>query len=300
MSPNRDASGTVTPLPKPSIDTGAGLERLAAVLQGKISNFDTDLFAPLIERAGELTGTDPGASARGDASLRIVADHARASTFLISDGVTPSNEGRGYVLRKILRRGIRHARLLGATEPLMAEMCRVVHVEMRGAYSELDDSIDRVSKIVFSEETRFAHTLAIGLKKLEEIINQRQAVGTGGRAEEYLRQESSRVPGEMRIGKAFIQSLVGDQALRSLSGLDAFKLTDTFGLPLDFIVDALRDRGMELDQDGYDEAMAEQRTRARASWKGGHKDVANPVYAKLKETFRTEPDFYYGSSAKDC
>src|SRR5882672_4824173 len=131
------------PLPKPSVDTGAGLERLAAVLQGKISNFDTDLFQPLIQRAGELTGTLPGAAARSDASLRIISDHARAATFLISDGVIPSNEGRGYVLRKILRRGIRHGRLLGSSQPFMAEMSRAVHVAMRDAYPELNDSIER-------------------------------------------------------------------------------------------------------------------------------------------------------------
>src|ERR1700736_3276920 len=125
------------PLPKPSVDTGAGLERLAAVLQGKISNFDTDLFAPLIARATELTGARPGASARSDASLRIIADHARASTFLISDGVIPSNEGRGYVLRKILRRGIRHGRMLGASEPFMFKMVNAVRNEMQTAYPEL-------------------------------------------------------------------------------------------------------------------------------------------------------------------
>ncbi len=165
MQFNRDASGTVEPLPKPSIDTGAGLERLAAVLQGKISNFDTDLFIPLIRRAAELTGTRPGATPRSDASLRIIADHARASTFLISDGVVPSNEGRGYVLRKILRRGIRHGRLLGGNEPFMAEMSRAVHVAMRDAYPELDESVDRVSRIILGEKRRFAHTLAIGLKE---------------------------------------------------------------------------------------------------------------------------------------
>src|SRR6202790_243745 len=122
MQFNRDTSGTVTPLPKPSIDTGAGLERLAAVLQGKISNFDTDLFTPLIERAAYLTGNRPGASAQTDASLRIIADHARATTFLISDGVVPSNEGRGYVLRKILRRAVRHGRMLGLQRPFLFEM----------------------------------------------------------------------------------------------------------------------------------------------------------------------------------
>jgi alanyl-tRNA synthetase len=261
MQFNRDASGTVTPLPKPSIDTGAGLERLAAVMQGKISNFDTDLFVPLIERAGELTGTRPGASSRSDASLRIISDHARASTFLISDGVIPSNEGRGYVLRKILRRGIRHGRLLGANEPFMAEMTRAVHKAMRGAYPELDDSIERVSKIVLAEETRFAHTLAVGLKKLDEDLEKSEGMYEGSKA---------------------------------------FKLYDTYGLPFDFITDAVRDLKLNFDEAGFQQAMQEQRTRARASWKGGHKDVANPAYAKLAETHRTQPDFYFATSAKDC
>jgi alanyl-tRNA synthetase len=261
MQFNRDASGTVEPLPKPSIDTGAGLERLAAVLQGKISNFDTDLFLPLIQRAADLTGTRPGASARSDASLRIIADHARASTFLISDGVTPSNEGRGYVLRKILRRGIRHGRLLGTAEPFMAEMSRAVHAEMRVAYPELDETIDRVSKMIFAEETRFAHTIAVGLKRLDEDL---------------------------------------EQSSKTYDGRKAFKLYDTFGLPLDFITDAVRDLHLSFDEPGFQQAMEEQRTRARASWKGGHKDVANPVYAKLAETYRTEPDFYFATTTKDC
>jgi len=266
MQFNRDASGTVEPLPKPSIDTGAGLERLAAVLQGKISNFDTDLFLPLIKRAGDLTGTRPGASPRSDASLRIIADHARASTFLISDGVVPSNEGRGYVLRKIMRRGIRHGRLLDANDPFMSEMTHAVHTAMRNAYPELDDSIHRVSRIVHAEETRFAHTLAIGLKKMEEDF-------------EKLRQTN------------FVPA--------TYLGEYAFKLYDTYGLPLDFIVDAARDNGFNFDADGFQREMNQQRTRARASWKGGHREVANPAYTKLAVTQRTEPDFYSETSAKN-
>ncbi|HEX4642724.1 MAG TPA: alanine--tRNA ligase [Candidatus Acidoferrales bacterium] len=260
MQFNRDASGTIEPLPKPSIDTGAGLERLAAVLQGKISNFDTDLFVPLIERAGELTGARPGASQKSDASLRIIADHARASTFLISDGVIPSNEGRGYVLRKIVRRGIRHGRQLGAHDPFMSEMTRAVHQAMRGAYPELDESIDRVAKVVLAEETRFAHTLAIGLKKLDEDLEKSAGTYDGGKA---------------------------------------FKLYDTYGLPLDFITDAVRDLKLTFDEAGFQQSMQEQRTRARASWKGGHKDVANPAFTKIAETQRTQPDFYFGTCGKD-
>jgi alanyl-tRNA synthetase len=249
------------PLPKPSVDTGAGLERLAAVLQGKISNFDTDLFVPLIQRAGELTGSRPGSSSRTDASLRIISDHARASTFLISDSVVPSNEGRGYVLRKIMRRGIRHGRLLGANGPFLSEMTLAVHLAMRDAYPELDESIERVAKIVLAEETRFAHTLAVGLKKLDEDL---------------------------------------EKSTASYEGSKAFKLYDTYGLPLDFITEAVRDLKLTFDENGFQRAMEEQRTRARASWKGGHKDVANPVFVKLAEIYRTEPDFYFATTTKDC
>jgi alanyl-tRNA synthetase len=290
MQFNRDASGTVEPLPKPSIDTGAGLERLAAVLQGKISNFDTDLFLPLIQRAGELTDTRPGASPRSDASLRIIADHARASTFLISDGVVPSNEGRGYVLRKILRRGIRHGRLLGCADPIMSEMSRAVYSSMHDAYPELGDSINRVSKIVLAEETRFAHTLAIGLKRLDDLIHS---------AEKGFDSTPNQVIRDVVDGAA--RNEIADIKRRAhiLDGSDAFKLYDTFGLPVDFIRDAIRDAGLEYDEMGFQQAMEEQRTRARASWKGGHKSVANPVYGKLAERFRTEPDFYFETTAKN-
>jgi alanyl-tRNA synthetase len=269
MQFNRDASGTVTSLPKPSIDTGAGLERLAAVLQGKISNFDTDLFQPLIRHAGELTGTHPGASRKVDASLRIIADHARASTFLISDGIVPSNEGRGYVLRKILRRGMRHGRLLGATVQFMTAMTFAVKESMREAYPDLNDTINRVSNIVSIEEARFAHTLNQGLPLLEDDL--KLAILRAERSNEIV----------------------------VYSGENAFKLYDTFGLPLDFIQDAARDLGIEFDKAGFERAMEEQRTRARASWKGGHKSVANPVYAKLAERFKTEPDFYFETAAKN-
>jgi alanyl-tRNA synthetase len=297
MEFNRDASGTVSPLPKPSIDTGAGLERLAAVLQGKISNFDTDLFAPLIARAAELTGARPGASARTDASLRIIADHARASTFLISDGVIPSNEGRGYVLRKILRRGIRHGRLLGTDDPYMAEMCRAVHSAMHEAYPELDDSIERVSKIILSEETRFAHTIAIGLKKLDQDFNFCLADFklTTAAANDMIRGSNY---GLTQSQKAEAQKIVSQGPI--YPGSKAFKLYDTFGLPVDFIEEAARDQGIAIDHAGFALAMTEQQMRARASWKGGHKTVANPVYGKLAETYRTEPDFYFGTTAKDC
>src|SRR5713226_3520219 len=175
MQFDRDASGKLNPLPKPSIDTGMGLERVAAVLQGVISNYDTDLFTPLIKQAAELTRTslakelEKEAKAKSAASLRVIADHSRAATFLASDGVLPSNEGRGYVLRKIIRRAITHGRLLGQTKPFLYEMVFAVRDLLQDAYPELKDSADRVSKAVQVEETRFAHTLDVGLGKLEEL-----------------------------------------------------------------------------------------------------------------------------------
>ncbi|MFZ0953466.1 MAG: alanine--tRNA ligase [Candidatus Sulfotelmatobacter sp.] len=251
MQFDRDASGKLSPLPKPSIDTGMGLERVTAVLQGVISNYETDLFVPLIKRAAELTRTsltkelEKEAKAKSAASLRVIADHSRAATFLISDGVLPSNEGRGYVLRKIIRRAITHGRLLGQTKPFLYEMVFAVRDLMQDAYPELRDSADRVSKAVHIEENRFAHTLDVGLGKLEELLR---------------------------------------NSKDELLGTEAFKLYDTFGMPLDFMQDAARDQGFAFDQAGFDHAMAEQKSRARASWKGGAKQTANPAYQQLPKS----------------
>ena len=176
----RDAEGKLTPLPKPSIDTGAGLERVTAVMQGVVSNYDTDLFMPLIKRAAELTGTslakeaEKEAKSKSAASLRVIADHARAATFLISDGVVPANEGRGYVLRKIIRRAIRHGRLLGQNEPFLYQMVFAVRDLMQEAYPELNSSAERVAQAVETEETRFAHTLDIGLQRLDDDLELRR------------------------------------------------------------------------------------------------------------------------------
>jgi alanyl-tRNA synthetase len=272
MQFDRDSSGKLTPLPKPSIDTGMGLERVAAVLQGVISNYDTDLFTPLIKRAAELTGaggrdsrsTREGAALRGRgtspvhaeqspagvshksaASLRVIADHSRAATFLISDGVLPSNEGRGYVLRKIIRRAITHGRLLGQTRPFLYQMMFSVRDLMKDAYPELNETADRVSKTVQVEETRFAHTMEVGVEKLEALLQ---------------------------------------ASTERLAGEDAFRLYDTFGMPLDFMQDAARDQGIEFDRAGFDHAMDEQKARARASWKGAAKQTANPAYQQLPKS----------------
>jgi alanyl-tRNA synthetase len=294
-------------LPAPCIDTGAGLERLAAVLEGKISNYDTDLFEPLLRRASFLCRRDfdinkevlqPTEEA---ASLRVIADHSRATTFLIADGVLPSNEGRGYVLRKIIRRAIRHGRLLGATEPFLYEMVNTVREVMSHAYPEISEAAaPRIPDIVKSEEERFGHTLAIGLKKLDEDLAPLLAAKQSGKMGKL---EAARETGGFSspLSRQGIENALA-QAKSELvySGYSAFKLYDTYGLPLDFIVDAVRDLGLDLDRVQFDEAMREQRTRARRSWKGGHKEVANPVYAKLAETYRTEPDFYFATAARDC
>jgi alanyl-tRNA synthetase len=290
ITENGKTTYKLTPLPKPSIDTGMGLERVAAVLQGKISNFETDLFTPLISRAAELTGLvaghdfsraetagkSDGALATagegdalkgrgfspavshpqtegalapegihaltGNASLRIIADHARAATFLINDGVVPSNEGRGYVLRKILRRGIRHGRLLGQEQPFLHEMVYAVRDEMKGAYPDLIDSASRVARVIEAEEKQFDRVLKIGLTRLN------------------------------------------DELKGNFTGEKAFHLYETFGLPLDFMVDAARDAGVAFDEAGFEAARAEEQSRARASWKGGSQKTASPAFRDLAKT----------------
>jgi alanyl-tRNA synthetase len=295
------------PLPKPSVDTGAGLERFAAVLQGKISNYDTDLFVPLMKRAADLCGVDfereqtlEGGKG-GAASLRVIADHARATTFLIADGVLPSNEGRGYVLRKILRRAIQHGRLLGQDMPFLHEMVLSVSDQMKRVFPELVDGVERISGIVKVEETRFAHTLKEGLGRLEDDVYALLLArdGRGPRDLTLVGNESARRDNRADMFRRVSQAKQGGDRV-VYPGESAFKLYDTFGLPLDCIQDAVRDFGLEFDQTGFNLAMEEQKTRARASWKGGHKSVANPVYGKLAETYRTEPDFYFGTTAKDC
>jgi alanyl-tRNA synthetase len=282
----------LTPLPKPSIDTGMGLERVAAVLQGKVSNFETDLFTPLIERAAGLVFarvnpfTGPFASEAiapeqyvGNASLRIIADHARAGTFLITDGVLPSNEGRGYVLRKILRRAIRHGRLLGQEGPFLYEMVYAVRDLMQGAYPELDDSAARVAKVIGAEEKQFDRVLVEGSRHLDGILkskgffasiaDQRLADLMNRDLNEGERQENlERIRDERNI----------------LSGEKAFHLYETYGLPLDFMIDAARDAGIVFDHQGFEAAKEAEQARARASWKGGSQKSASPAFRELPKT----------------
>jgi alanyl-tRNA synthetase len=284
----------LTPLPKPSIDTGMGLERVAAVLQGKVSNFETDLFRPLIDEAWNLIreGDDSwmmfeGLSDQKKASLRIISDHSRATTFLINDGVLPSNEGRGYVLRKIMRRAIRHGRLLGLEKPFLFEMVYAVRDLMRDAYPELSESAARVAKVVEAEEKQFDRVLKLGMTELDRRIYQ---LTNKDVKERILRQEE-------RMEEARIKSRENPNAILEAGyaevvnavkpvfpGADAFHLYETFGLPLDFMIDAARDAGVKFDEAGFEAARDEEKARARASWKGGSQKTASPAYRELPKT----------------
>jgi len=298
MQFDRDASGKLTPLPKPSIDTGMGLERTAAVLQGVISNYETDLFTPLIARASNLVGMNRADylaelgkefhEKGGAASLRVIADHSRAATFLISDGVIPSNEGRGYVLRKIIRRAITHGRLLGQTKPFLHEMVFAVRDLMQDAYPELTESAERVAKVILAEEERFGHTLRVGLDGLREGLRGQNLIP----ASEF-RELSQRNPGAT---PAQWQKLTGSR-LRHFDGHVAFYFTSTFGMPRDFIEDFCRDNDVEFDGRGYDEALAEEQARARASWKGAAKQTANPAYQQLP---KSEFEGYRQTRSENC
>jgi alanyl-tRNA synthetase len=284
-----DGQGNVnyklTPLPKPSIDTGMGLERVAAVLQGRVSNFETDLFRPLIDEAWDLIreGNDSwvvfeGLSEERKASLRIIADHSRATTFLINDGVLPSNEGRGYVLRKIMRRAIRHGRLLGIEKPFLCEMVYAVRDLMKGAYPELVDSALRIAKVVEAEEKQFDRVLKIGAAALDKELS------------EIVELADRRIASPFALHGA-LDKVTSDQLVAStnfpqkkLDGGRAFHFYETFGLPLDFMVDAARDAGVKFDEEGFERARSEEQARARASWKGGSQKTASPAFRDLPKT----------------
>jgi alanyl-tRNA synthetase len=315
MQFNRDATGTLTPLPKPSIDTGMGLERTAAVLQGVISNYDTDLFVPLLKRAAELCGVDFQREEKleegkgGAASLRVIADHARAATFLISDGVMPSNEGRGYVLRKIIRRAVRHADALlpDRPVPIMQAMAHSVCDLMSSAYPELRETIEKVGQTLAAEEDRFVRTISRGLAELYNDLDKNvlwERFLTIQEAKQQLREELYGLKAIVRVKRvrAILEETPDPGASKIVyPGANAFRLYDTFGLPADVIQEACRDLNIDFDLDGFEKAMEEQRTRARASWKGGGgKEAVNPAYAKIAETFKTEKDFYQSTSTKDC
>jgi len=286
MQFNRDAAGALEPLPKPSIDTGMGLERVTAALlnltdPSKNSTYQTDLLVPLLKRAAELCNVNYEEEIKaesgkgGAASLRVIADHAKATTFLIADGVQPSNEGRGYVLRKIMRRAIHHGRLLGKPEPFLFEMVPAVRELMDSAYPELDHAEKHVVHVVETEERQFGRTIEAAGRKLDALLAEAKNAARPG-------------------------------APAKLPGAGAFHLYETNGLPRDFIADAARDQGVIFDDVGFDVALEAEQARARASWKGGAgKEAANPAFAKIAETFQTQKDFYAGNAAastkaKDC
>ena len=262
MEFERSADGTLTPLPAPSIDTGMGLERITAVLQQKDSNYDTDLFMPLLARVGELAGVRYGDNPETDISMRVVADHARATTFLIADGVIPSNEWRGYVLRKIMRRAMRHGKHLGLTEPFLHQMVAVLAREMGDAYPDLRTNRDMIEKTITAEENRFDTVLTDGLPRLEA-----------------------------EIAKAL------ETPSRSVSGDAAFKLYDTFGVPYDFIEDTAATRGATVDREAFDRAMEGQRGKARAgSAFGGSKKAVEFVLPGGDGLERVGDQFDYSST----
>jgi alanyl-tRNA synthetase len=253
MQYNRESSGECVPLPKPSIDTGGGLERWAQVIQGVSSNYDTDLFAPLVSRAADIAGVSPGDDEQTDVSLRVVADHARALAFLIGDGVLPSNAGRGYVPRRILRRASRHGVLLGVEKPFLFQVADAVIDEMAGAYPELAERRDYITARIREDETRFLDTLSKGLTLLEDEIREAKARGE-----------------------------------RVLPGSSAFRLYDTYGFPVDLTADILRGHDMEVDQTGFDDSMEEQRRRARKAWKGSGDQDVSEIYGSIASDVSTE------------
>lgn len=244
MQNEQFADGTMTPLDMQSIDTGMGIERVAALLQGSHDNYDTDLFKDLIEASAQATGVDP----YGDQNVhhRVIADHLRSTSFLIADGVLPSNEGRGYVLRRIMRRAMRHAHLLGAKDPVMHRMVPALVKQMGQAYPELSVGQAMIEETLLLEETRFKTTLDRGLKLLDDEVSGLQEGG-------------------------------------SLPGAAAFKLYDTYGFPLDLTQDALREKGLEVDTDGFNAAMAEQKAKARAAWSGTGQAADESIWFDVAE-----------------
>ncbi len=256
MEFHQDEYGQMHPLPRPSIDTGMGLERMAAVLQGKRSNFDTDLFTPLIRAILEETGQEYPTGTENDVYIRIIADHIRAITFLIGDGVTPSNEGRGYVLRRLIRRAYRRGNLLGLEKPFLYRLAGNVVEVMKDAYPELMSNLPYISRVCLSEEERFIYTLNSGLRYFEQFAE--QTLNSGSRV---------------------------------ISGDKVFKLYDTFGFPLDLCQELAREKNLEIDEMGFQQELENQRERARQSWEGEERLKEKSVY-KNYQHLKVQPVFY--------
>ena len=259
MEFDRQGDGTLKPLLAPSIDTGMGLERITAVLQGHLSNYDTDLFTPLLAAIGERAGSSHGGTmAPTDVSMRVVADHTRAMTFLIADGVVPSNEWRGYVLRKIMRRAMRHGKRLGVAEPFLHTLVDTLVRDCDDAYPELKTQRDAVIRVIRSEEERFDAVLASGLPRLEDVLDRAAA---------------------------------GD---RVVAGDTAFRLYDTYGLPRDFIEDMVEERKLRLDREGFDRAMQHERDKGRAKSKFGAAPAGETPTWHIRSGVAPMPDTFLG------
>nr|WP_320115074.1 alanine--tRNA ligase [uncultured Desulfuromonas sp.] len=248
MQYERSADGTLSPLPKPSIDTGMGLERITAVVQGVKSNYDTDLLRSIIAHIEQLAGKTYGDNEEADVSMRVIADHSRATAFLIADGVLPSNEGRGYVLRRIMRRAARHAKMLGFEDPVLFKTAMFVMESMKEAYPELEERLDYVAKVVKNEEERFIQTLGNGLRILNDEIDSLKAKG------------QSVIPGDT-----------------------VFRLYDTYGFPVDLTADIVEGQNFTLDEAGFERCMEQQRQKARENWKGSGEEGIGAVYKQLAE-----------------
>ncbi len=264
MQYNRDSAGELTPLPKPSIDTGMGLERLSAVLQGKMNNFDTDLFTPIFKYVEDISGKKYGSNPEVDISMRVIADHIRTAAFVLSEGLTPSNEGRGYVLRRIIRRAARHGFMLGIKKPFLYEVLDPVYDMMSGPYPELIEDTENSRKVLRLEEERFAHTLTSGMAILDGLVDK-------------------------------IKSLGKD----TIPGSELFKLYDTYGFPLDLAQDIAEDSSLKVDHRGFNEEMELQKSRARASWVGAEAEIPE-VYRKVKEMFPPTEFLGYETMQADC
>jgi len=251
MQFHRDDSGKMTPLPNPCIDTGMGLERLSAVVQGQHSNFHCDLLMGLIDKVSKETGKPYGQQEDNDGSIRVITDHARAVAFLVGDGVLPSNEGRGYVLRRILRRALRHGKLLAQNKPFFYRITDEVIAQYKEVYPELGINAGFIQKVVLNEEENFSNTLNMGFQRVEEMLA------------DLKNKKSNVIPGE-----------------------EIFKLYDTYGFPVDLAQEMARDSGVELDMAGYDRAMQSQKEKAQASWKGSGEKVVAPFF---KDFIKTSP-----------
>ncbi len=246
---DRDESGKLNPLPKPNIDTGMGLERLTSVIQGVKSNYDTDFFLPIIRFVEKTSGKSYGKNTDNDISIRVIADHSRALTFLIGDGIMPSNEGRGYVLRRILRRAARHGKMLGINKPFLHQGAQAVIDMMKGAYPDLVEKASYITKVILNEEQRFMETLDAGLRILQEETAALKKAG------------KSVLPGSL-----------------------VFKLHDTFGFPTDLTADIVKNDDFTLDTAGFEAEMEQQRERARGAWKGSGEEAVAECYLKASSS----------------